>query len=162
MTTSNFQINICPLKSLIAAAAHSLICCSLYVLTSSPFFFPLPWSREFVASKLHSVTAKQTTFCAFCIFFPHFSFHDWDFLFTYYRPSSFDLKLPLSVLSCTTPDSKNFDINFNDGGSKSQVLFVSSVSCLWVVECICLSLILFVNWLFKDLECKRWYHSLQL
>lgn len=70
MTTSNFQINICPLKSLIAAAAHLLICCSLYVLTSSPFFFPLPWSREFVASKLHSVTAKQTTFCAFCVFFP--------------------------------------------------------------------------------------------
>lgn len=70
MTTSNFQINICPLKSLIAAAAHSLICCSLYVLTSSPFFFPLPWLREFVASKLHSVTAKQTTFCAFCVFFP--------------------------------------------------------------------------------------------
>lgn len=105
---------------------------------------------------------KANNILCFLCFFPHFSFHDWDFLFTYYRPSSFDLKLPLSVLSCTTPDSKNFDINFNDGGSKSQVLFVSSVSCLWVVECICLSLILFVNWLFKDLECKRWYHSLQL
>lgn len=34
------QLNTCPLKSLIAAAAHPLICWSLCAMTSSLFFFP--------------------------------------------------------------------------------------------------------------------------
>lgn len=149
------QLNTCPLKSLIAAAAHPLICWSLCVLTSSPFFFFLPWSSKFVASKLHSVKyckANRILRWGFGFFFPFLLF-PWLRLPVYLSktlPSSFSPKLPLSAPSCTTPDSKNFDISFNEGGIKVQILFVSPGSSLWDVKCIFLSLML---------ECKRLHHA---
>lgn len=145
------QLNTCPLKSLIAAAAHQRICWSLCAMTSSPFLFSwLDQANLWLPSFIQLSIAKKTAFCAFWVclfgfFFPISPLFPWLGLSVYVSrifKSSFSRKLPLSPLSCTTPDSKKLDICFNEGGIEAQILSVSQGPNLWDVECIFLSWIL--------------------